>query len=140
LTLSLDANVLIDLANGRQPLVRNRFEAAATSGEALATCSLCAHELIYGAEISRRPTLQMRTAEELLSRLVVAPFDEGDAASAATVRAALKLTGTPIGQLDAMIAGQAVRHGWTVVTANVREYRRVAGLRLVDWRDDPESP
>ena len=140
MTLSLDANVLIDLANGRQPLVRRRFDEALLGGEVLATCSLCAHELLYGAEISHRPTVQMRTATELLSQLVVAPFDVDDAAHAASVRAALKPSGRPIGQLDALIAGQALRRGWTVVTANVREFRRVEALGVIDWRAEPESP
>ena len=34
---------------------------------------------------------------------------------------------------DLLIAGQALNRGWTMVSANLREYTRVENLRVVDW-------
>jgi predicted nucleic acid-binding protein len=34
---------------------------------------------------------------------------------------------------DVLIAGQALRHGATLVTANTREFQRVPGLKVDDW-------
>lgn len=34
---------------------------------------------------------------------------------------------------DLLIAGQALRRGLTIVTANTSEFSRVAGLRWEDW-------
>jgi tRNA(fMet)-specific endonuclease VapC len=39
----------------------------------------------------------------------------------------------PIGPFDTLIAGQALARGMTLVTANMREFSRVEGLRLEDW-------
>ena len=39
----------------------------------------------------------------------------------------------PIGAYDALLAGQAVRRGFTLVTANVREFERVDDLMWEDW-------
>ena len=56
-----------------------------------------------------------------------------DAREAGDIRAALERTGTPIGPYDVLIAAQARRRGAMLATANVREFARVPGLRLVDW-------
>ena len=49
------------------------------------------------------------------------------------MRAQLERVGQPIGAYDALIAGQAVRRGLTLVTANAREFERVDGLMCEDW-------
>jgi predicted nucleic acid-binding protein len=56
------------------------------------------------------------------------PFD-----SSGAVRANLELMGKPIGAYDILIAGQALRHGLTLVTANASEFSRVKGLDWQDW-------
>ena len=61
------------------------------------------------------------------------PFDADDALAAGEVRTALELRGTPIGPYDVLIAGHALRHGATLVTANTREFSRVPGLMVEDW-------
>jgi tRNA(fMet)-specific endonuclease VapC len=61
------------------------------------------------------------------------PFDEEDAQEAGTVRAELEIAGKPIGAYDVLIAGHARRRGATLVTTNVGEFDRVAGLKGEDW-------
>lgn len=140
MTLSLDTNVLIDLVNGRQANVRERFEEAVASGETLATCSISAHELLYGAAISNRPDAEKRTATNLLDQLLVADFTREDAAAAAELRRTLRGSGRGIGPFDTLIAAQAWVRGWGMVTANTREFARVAGLQLFDWTTAAGAP
>jgi len=52
----------------------------------------------------------------------------------AGVRAKLERAGTPIGPLDTLIASQAVGRKLTLVTNNEREFRRVAGLTITNWK------
>ena len=61
-----------------------------------------------------------------------------DAIAAAEIRAELARSGTPIGALDTLIAGQTAARDLTLVTSNVRHFGRVAGLRLIDWAVGPE--
>lgn len=56
-----------------------------------------------------------------------------DPREAGTVRAELETAGKPIGAYDVLIAGQARRRGVTLVTSNVSEFDRVAGLKWEDW-------
>jgi tRNA(fMet)-specific endonuclease VapC len=64
----------------------------------------------------------------------IAEFDEADAVAAASAKAALAAQGRMIGPYDLMIAGQALARGWTLVTSNAREFARVDGLTVEDWR------
>lgn len=60
-------------------------------------------------------------------------FDQAHALIAATIRAQLEQQGTPIGSLDILLAGTAVALNATLVTHNVNEFSRVAGLAIADW-------
>ncbi|PYU09346.1 MAG: VapC toxin family PIN domain ribonuclease, partial [Acidobacteria bacterium] len=61
------------------------------------------------------------------------PFEEEDARTAGKIRAAMEAVGKPIGAYDLLIAGQALRHKLTLVTANAKEFGRVKGLVWEDW-------
>jgi tRNA(fMet)-specific endonuclease VapC len=61
------------------------------------------------------------------------PFEEEDAKVAGEVRAALEADGKPIGAYDLLIAGQALRSKFTLVTSNVSGFSRVKGLAWQDW-------
>ena len=138
--LSLDTNVLIDLANGRRSIVRQRYNDAIERGDVLATCSISAHELMYGAAISDRRDAERTTAVGILDQLLVADFTRADAEAAADLRRLLRDQGQMIGPFDTLIAAQALARGWAMVTANTREFARVRGLQLFDWTAVASAP
>jgi tRNA(fMet)-specific endonuclease VapC len=76
-----------------------------------------------------------RRVDELLVRLKVLPIDDGVARAYADARRALERAGTPIGPNDLWIAAHALAEGLVVVTGSVREFRRVVGLAVEDWRE-----
>ena len=49
------------------------------------------------------------------------------------INTALRKKGTPIGNMDTLIAAHAIAEGLTVVTHNTREFERVEGIKLEDW-------
>jgi tRNA(fMet)-specific endonuclease VapC len=61
------------------------------------------------------------------------PFEPEDAEEAGDTGAALQRAGTPIGPYDVLVAAQARRRGTVLITANEREFARVAGLKTEDW-------
>jgi tRNA(fMet)-specific endonuclease VapC len=137
-TLSLDTNALVEIVNGGRPEVRVAFQAAVDRRADLVVSVLVAHELTFGARFGGRRA-EVEAAEGLLSTLAIEPFTASDAEGAARVRLALEKIGRRIGAMDMLIAGQALNRGWTVVTANVHEFGRVAGLRVEDWTAAPQS-
>jgi tRNA(fMet)-specific endonuclease VapC len=133
LTYLLDTNACIALINGRPEAVRRRFARVSTGDDVVATSSVVLFELWYGAKSQRPKANAERIATFLSGPLEVLDFTAEDAEHAGRVRAALEGLGKPIGAYDLMIAGQALRHKATLVTANSSEFARVRGLRLQDW-------
>ena len=133
--IHLDTNVAIALLNEAQPRVRTRFDGARAAGTPFGLSMIVYHELMYGAAVSRRrKTNEDKVALFIASgEIALLPFEAADAIEAAEIRAQLKQTARPIGPYDVLIAAQARRAGTTLVTANTREFSRVAGLMVVDW-------
>jgi tRNA(fMet)-specific endonuclease VapC len=130
----LDTNVCIALINGTSEAARKRFEREVTAGQELWVPAVSLFELWYGVAKSVHTELNARRLEMFLRGPArVLPFGEGDARQAGEIRVALERVGKPIGGYDLLIAGQAMSRGLKLVTANVKEFARVKGLRWEDW-------
>lgn len=130
----LDTNACIALINGNPPAVRVRLQKASASGANVFVSSVALFELWYGVAKSTREEFNRKRLETFLAGpIFILPFADLDARMAGSVRAALESTGRPIGAYDLLMAGQALRHKLTLVTANVREFSRVKELLWQDW-------
>lgn len=100
--------------------------------DALVISAITAAELHYGAE--RHPTRSTeirRDIDDFLSRLVVLPWRaEREYARA---RHALESNGNKIGNNDLLIGTHALAEGATLVTNNLKHFRRISGLRIENW-------
>ena len=126
----LDTNTLIDFfrGNGR---VSERL--LATSPAEIALPAVVVYELDSGIARSSDPLKRRTQLDRLLQVVAVLPFGVEEAKAAASLRARLELEGTPIGPMDTMIAGTALANRGVLVTRNVEEFGRVAGLAVEDW-------
>lgn len=130
----LDTNVCIAIVSGRPPSVRQRFRQAIKVNAAIATSSITGFELWFGVANSLRRDDNSERLEAFLAGPVdMLPFDHEDTRTAGELRADLQARGTPIGAYDLLIAGQALRRGMTLVTANVSEFAHIDGLAFEDW-------
>ncbi len=126
----LDTNLCIRVLRDRPAAVRERFNAEA---EGLCISSVVLTELLYGAGKSALPVENRREVERFAARLEVLAFDADAADHAAEIGTTLERNGQVIGPYDLLIAGHARSRGMTVVTGNLKEFARVAGLRCEDW-------
>ena len=130
--LVLDSNTISYYFCG-DPLVVPRMQALKPAD--VGVPAVVEYELRYG--LRRLPpeaaAPRLAALAKLLQPLQVLPFDSECAAHAARIRAELESMGAPIGPHDTLIAATALRHQATLVTRNVREFSRVAGLQWVDW-------
>jgi tRNA(fMet)-specific endonuclease VapC len=130
----LDMNACIALINGKPAAVRARLAKAVDAGAQVLVPTVVVFELWYGVAKSARPEANARRVETFFAGPVrLLAFEEEDARRAGAVRAALEIAGKPIGAYDVLIAGQALCHKLTLVTANAREFGRVKGLVWEDW-------
>lgn len=131
---SLDSSTTIDFLRRPLPDLVRRIAEARDEG-LIAISSMVLFELSYGAERQVHPTHMERLQLFLEGDVMVVEFDTEDAMAAGKLRADLERGGVGIGPFDTLIAGQALRRGFTLVTANTREFSRVPGLLIEDWRE-----
>jgi len=127
----LDTNICIYLIKQQPPTVIERFLSHPVG--AIGVSSLTVAELAFGVNKSRQVTKNRLALEQFLAPLEVAVFDHDAALSYGRVRARLETIGSPIGSMDLLIAAHALSLGVRLVTNNLREFRRVPGLKLENW-------
>lgn len=123
----LDTNVCIDLLRGK---ARGRRLPAYTDCDLSA---IVAAELWTGAAKSADAATARKTVAAFLALFTIVPFDAVAAESYGEVRARLERQGTPIGALDELIAAHALAAGAELLTANLKDFRRVPGLKCRAW-------
>lgn len=138
----LDTTVFITLERAIRVLpeagaigeVGRRLEANLGSAEDVGIAAITASELLQGVH---RATPEHRPRREAFVEAVLAAFppisfDLLAARAHARLWAALASAGTDVGAHDRIVAATAIAAGWRVATANVRHFKRVPGLDVVD--------
>jgi len=127
----LDTDSCIALIKRKPASVLRRLTVLAPGEAGISAVTLA--ELRYGVAKSSKRETNGQALDEFLLPLEVADFDEPAAEIYGAVRAALEKAGTPIGPLDTQIGAHAISLGAALVSHNVREFRRIPGLTVVDW-------
>lgn len=127
----LDTCTIIAALKGEPRSLLNRLASLASNRWHLS--SLVLAELLYGVEKSQRTAQVLRAVDVVTQGFAALPFEDVDAAAYARIRAVLERKGAGIGPLDMLIAAQAVARELVLVTDNLREFRRVPGLRCENW-------
>lgn len=129
-TWLLDTNILSDLVRHPQGVIAERIKQVGE--DAICTSIVVAAELRYGAVKSGSDRLLDRV-DLLLSAMEILPLEPPVDRQYANLRHHLARQGTPIGPNDLLIAAHALALDLAVVTANIREFVRVPGLKVENW-------
>ena len=96
------------------------------------------HEIRYGIGLlepsRRREAIERYLSDVILATYPVLPYDARAADWHGKERARLRQVGTEPPYVDGLIASIAKVANLTLVTTNVRDFRRYAGLRVENWR------
>ena len=128
----LDTCVISDFARGDADTLQR---VKTTSPALIAISSISLMEIEYGLALN--PSRARKLAPvmyALLKAITVLSYGKEDAQATATLRAALRKKGRPIGAYDVLLAGCALARGLVLVTANEQEFKRVSGLTIENWR------
>jgi tRNA(fMet)-specific endonuclease VapC len=128
----LDTNVCVDYLTGRYPRVTRRIQQA--EPDDVCVSSVAVAELRYGAEKSARPQQNHERLDIFLREVACVDFDSNAASVYGRIRARLEKKGVVIGPYDLQIGAHALSLGLVLVSDNVREFRRVSGLKVENWR------
>jgi tRNA(fMet)-specific endonuclease VapC len=130
----LDTSVLI--AAERRPTQFARL-LESVGEEPLAIAAITASELIHGHLRAANPAMRAHRGafvDAVLDAVPVLPFGLAEARRHADTWAELAARGEMIGPHDMLIAATALTHGFAVTTLNRREFARVPGLAVREWK------
>jgi len=129
----IDTNVLSELIK-RNPNRHFISRLRSTPAEALFSASICVMELRYGVlKRGISSDLWTKIEQQILPRIGILPFGYKEAMQAGELIHHLYSIGQPIGIEDIMIAAIALCNGLTVVSANIKHFSRVPGLKTENW-------
>ncbi len=127
----LDTNIVSYLMRGDEKIIQ-RVKNKPPSRLAISSVTLA--EILYGVEKSPAKKEERRGKIKQISAVLrLYPFDEAAAGEYAVIRVALEKVGVMISERDTQIAAVAAANMLTVVTHNVKEFRRVEKIKVEDW-------
>ena len=132
----LDSSEIIALERNRkmvETLVSGREE------EPFGISVVTVAELLHGVERADSEMRRIRRqafVEKVIELFPVYPFDNSVARIYARIWASLIQRGFTVGAHDLIIAATAISLDYTVITANRRDFEKIAGLRLEVRQED----
>ncbi len=121
----MDANAVIHLIADAFPTLTKRV--ADTEAGAIGVSSIAFAEVVWGSSNGKPPILPL--LEAFVREIPLLPFDE--AAARAYAQIPFKR-----GTFDRLIAAQALSLDLIVISANVRDYADVPGLKVENWTSE----
>lgn len=127
----LDTNICIYIIKQQPQTVLERFAFHPVGELGISVITLA--ELEYGASKSSNPTRNREALEQFISPLELAAFGRPATLTYGRMRTLLEKRGRPIGSMDMLIAAHALSLEVKLVTNNIREFKRIPGLRVENW-------
>ena len=134
MTVVLDTDVLIDYLRGLRSAAAF-VEKLGREGAALATTAVNLFELAWGAY--KLGEGRLRDVQKLAGALAVLSLSEREALKAGEEMGYLESLGAPVDLRDVLIGVIARENGASVATGNVRHFRRIRGLTVIEYRRGP---
>lgn len=127
----LDTNICIYIIKKRPENILNKFNKLKNQDIYISVITYA--ELQYGVECSSSKKFNQKIIDDFVSHLFVVPWDNKSAIQYGKLRNTLNKRGSPIGNMDLMIASHALSQKFTLVTNNVKEFKRVPNLKHENW-------
>lgn len=131
MTWLLDTNTCIYFLNRASEGIGKRFQELSPAQIKLPSITVA--ELYYGAEKSKCKAKNRERVKRFVSTFEIVAFDEIACVTYAEVRHSLEKSGNPVGPMDLLIASIGLAHNFTVVTNNLKEFKRIKGLKIENW-------
>ena len=126
----LDTNICIYLMNNKDKNILKKY--SNINPEELCISNITYSELMYGVEKSKKREFYLTRVLLFLSRINILNYDFAASEEYGKIRAELERKGKVIGPNDMLIAAHAKSQGLTLITNNIKEFKRIDGLKIKD--------
>lgn len=127
----LDTNTCIYIIKQKPAKVLKHFTTYSVGDIGISSITLA--ELRYGVAKSQQIQKNQEALDAFILPLEIADFDEKASRVYGIIRAALEKAGNPIGSMDMLIGSHTLSLGIPLVTNNIKEFKRIKGLKVIDW-------
>jgi len=127
----LDTNICIYFLKGIYKNLQDKF--SLINPNDIKIPSIVKAELLYGVEKSLKKKENRKLVNDFLLPFEVIPFDDDSSESYSKIRFILEKDGKIIRPNDLIIASIVQSNKGTLVTNNIKEFKRVKGLKVVNW-------
>jgi len=131
--LVLDTDVLVANLRGKDSSLKS------LEGENLGTTVVNAFELFHGAYKSKQSLANLSATRGLLASLELLGLDVKAAERAGETLSQLQKSGYGIEIRDLLVGCIAREKGYSLLTFNVKHFRRIPGLHVIDAGDTPRE-
>jgi len=126
----LDTDIVIYFLKGNRIVISEVFNKDMRD---LFITRITATELLFGAYNSKKQPQNLKLVYDLLNDFNILEFDANASECFARQKATLRKNGTPIADMDLMIASICVAQNKILVTNNTRHFDRITELKLENW-------
>jgi tRNA(fMet)-specific endonuclease VapC len=127
----IDTNILSFFFRNHS-LVVERFQAYWKEHDKINISIITYYEIVSGLK-HRDAQKQLISFQEFVSYNTVLPLTISSATISADIYANLRNKGTPIDDIDILIAGIAIANDLIIVTNNIRDFGKIENLEIQDW-------
>ncbi|OGT26612.1 MAG: plasmid maintenance protein [Gammaproteobacteria bacterium RIFCSPLOWO2_02_FULL_42_14] len=127
----IDTNICIYITKQKPPEVIRKFKKLQVGAVAMSVVNY--GELYYGSQKSAHAKKAHAALESLIGVIPVLPLPQDAAKQYGRIRSYLESKGKIIGNNDLWIAAHCLTLNITLVTNNVKEFKRVPKLRIENW-------
>jgi len=126
----LDTDIIIYSLKGNENVMSNlELHMEAQLGITIITLM----ELYYGAYKSQKPAANIAKIKTLENSLSIISISRESGEIFGMLKADLENNGTPLDDFDIIIAACALTNNMTLVTNNLRHFKRIEGIKLENW-------
>jgi tRNA(fMet)-specific endonuclease VapC len=128
----LDTNICIYLIKKQYPEIISRLLRVGFDKIGISIITIA--ELEYGVANSNHFMEAHTALLEFILPFEILDFNYGAASFYGKIRKELKDKGQPISDMDMLIASIAMANELIVVTNNEKEFKRISGLKIENWK------
>jgi predicted nucleic acid-binding protein len=131
----LDTDTIIYILKGN-PVVENNLQRHYYDPIKISVITLM--ELYYGAYKSQKVTSNLAKIKTLQNSLEIIPLGQEIAEIFGIQKANLEKRGTSLDDFDLILGCSALAHNLTLVSNNSKHFKKIEGLKLTNWTEEPK--
>ncbi len=128
----LDTTFLIDFMEGL-PEAMQKIETLQSENETIYVTAPSVFELWTGLAQCQRPVSEEQKIRRVVDSQLFLDLDKSSAEEAGLMNGNLSKAGMPIDPEDCMIAGIAKHYDETILTRNIKHFRRIVGVKIEEY-------